>query len=108
MSEHSANLVYPKDKFHVILQSSSKSGEFYGLDELERRKLHIIQAKYGCRHCFHSLPDQVTLTLNKFYWDENKNCYEVDLHKKVSVKLNTLEEAILDHVNDDYLQYLIW
>ncbi len=108
MSGHSANMVYPKDKFHIILQSSLQTDEFYGLDDLERRKLKIFQAKYGCRHCYHTLPDHVTLNLNKFYWNESKGCYEIDLKNKTSIRLNTLEEAIINFVKDDYMQYLFW
>ena len=107
MGRYNAGLLYPKEKFHIILQSSSKSDEYYGLDDLERRKLRIIQAKYGCRHCFHTLPDQVTLQLNKFIWNNTMQCFEIDFNKKVSVKLNTLEETIISYEhNDDYLDYL--
>lgn len=108
MSKYCANLVYPKDKFHIILQSSGRRDKFYGLDELERRKLKIIQAKYGCRHEFHTLPDQVALNLNEFFWSEHKESFEINLKNKVSVRLNTLEEVILDFVEDEYLQYLFW
>ncbi|MBN2484504.1 MAG: hypothetical protein JXB34_00885 [Bacteroidales bacterium] len=100
MIRRNARLVYPKERFHTVLQSSVSVDEFYGLDDLESKKLKIIQAKYGCRHCFHNLPDNVVLNLNKFYWNEELQCFVIDTGKQVSVRLNKLEETILEYHYD--------
>lgn len=105
MSRYNAKLIYPHERFRVILQSSEHVDEFYGLDELESRKLKIIQAKYGCRHCFHTLPENVSLNLNKFRWDEENQYFQIDSDKKVSVQLNTLEETIVEYVHDTQLYF---
>ncbi len=97
MSKHGARLKYPNLGYHIIFQNSFNDDEFYGLDEFERKKLRIIQARYGCRHCFHTLPDKVHLDLHKFVWNEREHCFEVE-DKKVSIQLNTLEEAIVEYI----------
>ncbi len=97
MSKHGARLKYPNLGYHIIFQSSFSDDEFYGLDEFERKRLKIIQAKYGCRHCFHTLPDEVHLNLHKFTWNEEEHCFKVE-DKQVSVQLNTLEEAIVEYI----------
>jgi len=103
MKAHNVKLIYPKDQFHIILQNSEKVDEFYAIDEFERKRLKIIQAKYGCRHCFHTLPDKVTLNLNKFFWNEECQCFQIETDQKVKVRLNTLEEAIVDYIPNDHL-----
>lgn len=104
MTHYSARLVYPKQEFRIVLQSSIRSNEYFGVDDLERKKLKIILAKYGCRHCYHNIPKQVTLDLNKFTWNSNKACFEIDRNTKVSVQLNTLEECIVDYMPQTYYQ----
>ncbi len=105
MGNYSARLVYPKQEFQVILQNSKNSNEFYGVDLFEQKKLNIILAKYNCRHSFHSLPDHVTLDLNKFIWNGHKACYDIDKNSKIKIRLNLLEEAICDFMPDLYYQY---
>ena len=105
MTGHNAKLVYPHERFRLILQNSDNVDEFYGVDELESRKLKIIQAKYGCRHCFHILPDSVTLNLNTFVWMEDSKCFQIDTSQKISVQLNSLEEAIVEYASDAQLYY---
>lgn len=105
MGKHDAKLVYPHERYHVILHSSEGIDEFYALDTLESKRLKIIQAKYGCRHCFHTLPDSVKLNLNRFIWNEECQCFQVDSDRKVSVQLNSLEEAIVEYVYDSHLYY---
>jgi hypothetical protein len=100
MSKHNARFDYPKNDYHIVFQSSINDDEYYGIDELERKKLKIIQSKYGCRHCFHTLPDKVTLDLHKFTWSEENNCFEIE-PKKVRVQLNTLEEAIVEYFPEE-------
>jgi hypothetical protein len=102
---YNAKLVYPRDRYRLILQSSDNIDEFYGLDELESKKLKIIQAKYGCRHCFHTLPESVSLNLNKFLWNEECQCFQIDTEKKVSVQLNTLVETIIEYVPESQLYF---
>ncbi len=104
MTHYSARLIYPKQEFRIILQSSVKSNEYFGVDDLERKKLKIIQAKYGCRHCYHNIPPHVTLDLNKFNWNPKKACFEIDYNTKVQIQLNTLEECIVDFMPDLYYQ----
>ncbi len=106
MERHDARLDYPKDKYHLILQSSSNTNEFYGLDELERKKLKILLAKYGCRHCFHVLPDNVYLEMHPFSWNELSESFEIQSDGRVRTQLNTLEEAIIDYIpNEEYSEY---
>jgi hypothetical protein len=105
MNRHPAKLNYPREKFKLIVQSSEYSDEFYGVDEFELKKLHIILAKYGCRHTFHILPDKVSLMLHKFYWNEASQYFEIDFDRKFEVKLNTLEETIIDYVTEAQLYY---
>jgi hypothetical protein len=100
MNRYNAKLVYPHERFRIILQNSETIDEFYGMDELESKKLKIIQAKYGCRHCFHTLPDNVSLNLHKFIWNEECQCFQIDADRKVSVQLNLLEENIVEYVPD--------
>lgn len=108
MSNYDVSLVYPKDKYHVILQNSTQRDDFYGLDELEYRKLKIILAKFDCKNNYKALPDKVKLNLNKFHWNSMKLCFEINQCQKVSVRLNRLEEIISDYVKDNYFQYLFW
>ena len=96
MSKFNAHFNYAADEYQLVLRSSYKEDEFFGVDEFEFKKLHIIQAKYGCRHFFHTLPDNVTLNLHKFTWKPERNSFEVE-KEKVTVQLNTLEEAIVEH-----------
>ena len=100
MRRHDARLVYPHERYHLVLQNSEGNDEFYGLDELESKKLKIFQAKYGCRHCFHILPDSARLNLNKFSWNGESQCFEIDEKNKVSVQLNKLEETIVEYQID--------
>lgn len=105
MGNYSARLVYPKQEFQVILQNSKSSNEFYGVDQFELKKLNIIMAKYKCRHSYNSLPDHITLDLNKFVWNGHKACYDIDMNSKISIRLNLLEEAIMNYKPDLYYQY---
>jgi hypothetical protein len=100
MRRHDAKLVYPPERYQLVLQNPNGNDEFYGLDELESKKLKIFQAKYGCRHCFHILPDSARLNLNKFVWDEQSQSFQIDTKNKVSVQLNTLEGTIVEYQND--------
>lgn len=102
MRNYSARLVYPKQEFRIILQHSTSSNDFYAVDELERKKLKIIRAKYDCKHSFHNLPDHVSLDLNRFSWNSHKACYELERNQKVNIQLNKLEESIIDYVPDLY------
>lgn len=95
MSRYNAKLDFPKN-YLLIFQSSYNEDEFYGLDEFESRKLKIIQAKYGCHHCFHTLPDNVTLDLHPFVWNRETQSFTPILDNKVTVQLNTLEESIIN------------
>jgi hypothetical protein len=97
MGRHPAKFDYPKGKFLLILQNSGYTDEYYGVDELEYKKLRIILAKYGCRHCYHVLPDKVRLDLQKFRWNEACQIFQTESDKKVSVQLNTLEETIVEY-----------
>lgn len=105
MRNYSARLVYPKQEFQIVLQHSTSSNDFYAVDEMERKKLKIIKAKYGCNHYFHNVPDHVTLDLNRFYWNSNKACYEIDAFNKTVIQLNKLEESIIDYMPDLSFQY---
>ncbi|QQS52441.1 MAG: hypothetical protein IPM71_06830 [Bacteroidota bacterium] len=100
MSRHNARFDYPKQDYHIVFQSSINENDYYGMDELERKKLKIIQAKHGCRHCFHTLPDNLTLDLHKFTWNDATNCFEIE-PRKVRVRLNTLEEAIIEYFPEE-------
>lgn len=100
MTRHNARLDYSRKDYQIVFQSSVNTDEYYGMDDLERRKLKIIQAKYGCRHCFHTLPDNISLDLHKFTWNDENECFEVE-NEKVRVQLNTLEEAIVEYFSDD-------
>lgn len=102
MANLNAQLIYPKQEFTLILQNSNIPNEFFGVDELERKKLRIIQAKFGCRHCFHNLPDSVMLDLNRFEYNMHKSCFEINRSRKVSVRLNELEETIVEYTFSTY------
>ncbi|MBN2522505.1 MAG: hypothetical protein JXB24_04490 [Bacteroidales bacterium] len=97
MSTYSAKFEYPYDQIPLILQNSYKENEFYAVDEFESKKLKIILAKYGCRHCFHTLPGHLHANLFPFLWDKLKQCYRADMQNPVSVQLNLLEEAVVNH-----------
>lgn len=96
MSSHNAHFKYLSKDYQLVLRSSYNEDEFYGVDEFESKKLKIIQARYSCRHFFHTLPDNVTLDLHKFTWNAEHNSFEAE-KRKVVVQLNTLEEAIVEH-----------
>jgi hypothetical protein len=100
MSKLDAHLKYRREDCHIVFQSSISENEYYGIDEVERKKLKIIQAKFGCRHCFHTLPDKVTLNLHKFIWNNENSCFEIE-PRKVTVQLNTLEEAIVEYFTEE-------
>jgi hypothetical protein len=97
MSRLVAKLEYPQDNIPLILQSSYCEDEFYGVDRFESKRMRIILAKYGCRHCFHTLPSHVTSELHPFAWDKPGQCFRIRMDHKVTVHLNTLEEAIVNH-----------
>lgn len=100
MSRYNARFDYSKKDYQLVFKSSINDDEFFGIDEFERKKLKIIQAKYGCRHCFHTLPDNVSLDLHKFTWNDEKNCFEIGSIKE-KVRMNTLEEAIVEYFPGD-------
>lgn len=102
MTKHSVRLDYPRKKYQIILQSSDNDDEFFGLDMLELKKLHIIQAKFGCRHFFHVLPDYVTLDLHPFSWNEETNSFEIEEKRKLKIRLNTLQEAVVYHPTEEF------
>lgn len=108
MVTHKPSLVYPREKYRTILQTVAKNDEFFGLNELESKKLRIILAKYGRKHRFDTIPDYVTLELNRFYWNCAKFCFEINEYQNIRVKLNTLEEIVVEKIQDDYMQYLFW
>ena len=100
MSKFNARFDYPQRDYQIIFQSSINDDEYFGIDDLERKKLKIIQAKFGCRHCFHTLPNKVNLDLHKFTWNEDTSCFLVE-PGKVRVQLNTLEETIVEYFSDE-------
>jgi len=97
MAQYAAKLEYPQTEIPLVLRSSYEEDTYYGVDLLESRKLKIILRKYGCRHSFHALPGRVTADLHPFIWDRIKQCFRIQLDKKITVHLNTLEEAIVNH-----------
>jgi len=106
MERHNARLDYPKNEFRIILQSSRNSNEFYGLNDLQRKTLKIILARYGCRHTFHVLPDHAALDMHRFLWNEMSETFEIEKDMTVSVNLNTLEETIVDYIpNEEFYEY---
>ncbi|MBN1597484.1 MAG: hypothetical protein JW894_04280 [Bacteroidales bacterium] len=102
MTKHNVRLEYSRNKYQIVLQSSNNDDEFYGLDKLELKKLHIIQAKFGCRHFFHVLPDYVTLDLHPFTWDKDIGSFKIEENKKVKIRLNTLQEAVVYHPLEEF------
>lgn len=90
-------LEYPYMEIPLILKSSYKEDTYYGVDRFESKKLKIILNKYGCRKSFHSLPGSVTVTVFPFVWDRIKQCFRIELAKKMNVQLNTLEGAIMHY-----------
>jgi hypothetical protein len=97
MSRLIAKLEYPINRIPLILQNSYVADEYFGVDNYERKRLRIVMAKYGCRHCFHNLPGHVAAELHPFVWDQLEQCFRIQLERKVKVHLNTLEEAIVTH-----------
>ena len=93
-------LVYPKERFDLILQNTEISETYYALDEIEMNKLKVIQAKYGCNKNFQTLPDSISLNLFTFFWNEECQCFEIDVDKKVSVQLNLLEESVEEYAEN--------
>lgn len=97
MTPHPVKLEYPNTEIPLVLRSTYKENTYYGVDQLERKKLKIVMRKFGCRRNFHSLPGRVIASLYPFVWDRLQQCYRIQLDKKVSVLLNTLEEAVVNH-----------
>ena len=97
MAHHSIKLEYPHDQIPLVLRSSYKEDTYYGVDHFESKKIKIVQAKYGCRHSFHTLPGKLTASLHPFTWDRLERCFRIELDQKETVHLNTLEEAIMHY-----------
>ncbi len=97
MSRLVAKFDYPHDQIALILQNSYTENEFYGVDKFESKRMRIILAKHGCRHCFHTLPGHVTSELYTFAWNNLEQCFKIQMDHKIKVHLNTLEEAIVNH-----------
>ncbi len=97
MAKHPVNLEYSHEEYPLILQHSYRKEEFYGLSVYENKKMKIILAKYGCQHCFHTLPSHIHIELHPFIWNDSKNTFTVNPNEKVSVQLNQLEEAVINY-----------
>jgi hypothetical protein len=97
MSRHAVKFEYPHDQIYIILRDSYKEDIYYGIDKFESKRLKIILAKYGCRHSFHTLPGHLTAEMHPFKWNNISRCFNIEMGKKNSVHLNTLEEAIVHH-----------
>ena len=101
MTGHSVNLEYPHDEFPLILQHSYHEEEFFGVSIYESKKLKIILSKYGCQHCFHTLPSHITMDLHPFVRDKRNNAFRIHPREIITVQLNQLEEAV---INYNYLE----
>ena len=97
MSRLTARFEYPQKQIPLVLQNSYAEDIFYGVDTFERKRMRIVLAKYGSRHCFHTLPGHITAELHPFVWDRLKQCFRIQMDQKVKVRLNSLEEAIVTH-----------
>ncbi|MBN1949712.1 MAG: hypothetical protein JW801_00820 [Bacteroidales bacterium] len=97
MVHRAVRLVYPHADIPLVLRSSYEDDTYYGVDTFESRRMKIILSKYGCRHSLHTLPGHVTGNLYPFKWDRLQQCYQILMDKKVPVRLNTLEEMIVNY-----------
>jgi hypothetical protein len=97
MSRLTAKFEFSHKQIPLVLQSSYAENTFYGVDSFESKRMRIVMAKYGSRHCFHTLPGHITAELHPFVWDKLKQCFRIQMDRKVKVRLNALEEAIVNH-----------
>ncbi len=97
MSQHNAKFVYPQSEIKFVLRNSYIEDEYFGVDNFESKRLKIVLAKYGCRRSFHTLPGHITAELHPFVWNKLGQCFRIQMNTKVSVHLNSLEEAIVNY-----------
>lgn len=97
MSQHNAKFEYPQTEIKLVLRNSYIEDEYYGVDVYESKRLKIILARYGCRRSFHTLPGHITADLYPFIWKRLEQFFCIQMHKKITVHLNSLEEAIVGH-----------
>ena len=97
MSKHTAKFEYPHSEIKLVLRNSYIEDEYYGVDIFESKRLKIVLAKYGCRRSFHTLPGHVTAELYPFVWNRMRQCFRIQMNKKVTVHINSLEEAIVNY-----------
>lgn len=97
MSPQTAKFDFPGEEIQYILRNSYSDKAFYAVDKFESKRLKILMAKYGCRNSLHTLPGHLTANFFPFIWDRIKQCYRMDDERKVTVQLNTLEEAVIMH-----------
>ena len=95
--KYNARFDFPPGEIKLILKSSFHQDSYYGVDTFESKRLKILMAKYGVRKGFHSLPGHLTATLHPFTWNRLKQNFKVDMNRKVSIQINTLEEVRLLH-----------
>lgn len=94
MLKQNLRFEYAHQVIPIILKSSSHADIYYGMDELEMKKIKIVLAKYSSHTDFLSLPNKVTVGLHPFKWNQMGQSYRIDMDKKVSVQLNTLVEVV--------------
>lgn len=96
---HNTRFEQPID-YKVILRNSYVDEEYYGLDDFDCKYLKIIQAKFGCYHSLHTIPDRVKMELAPYVWNKKKQKFVLDEYKSRIVQLNQLEFMVVNYKFD--------
>jgi hypothetical protein len=94
--KHLAQFECPGE-YKMILRDSYQENIYYGLDDFDCRYLRIIQSKFGCLNSFHTIPDRVRMEMAPFEWSERKNKFVLNENKRKEVRLNRLENVVINH-----------
>jgi hypothetical protein len=93
---YTAKFNYPKE-YRMILRDSFREDKYYGLDEFDCKYLKIVQAKFGCLNCFHTIPERVKMEMAPFEWNDKKQEFILTENKRLAVQLNQLETMIVSY-----------
>ena len=91
-----AQFDHPED-YKVVLRDSYKENVYYGLDDFDSKYLKILQAKFGCKISFHTIPERVKMEMAPYEWNEKRQLFVLREDKRLPVQLNQLEVMIVSY-----------